>query len=56
MRALCWHGKEDIRYDTVPDPKIEDSRDAIIKVTSCASVVQTFISWVASCPRCTLAM
>jgi threonine dehydrogenase-like Zn-dependent dehydrogenase len=36
MRALRWHGKHDIRCDTVPDPKIEDSRDAIIKVTSCA--------------------
>jgi threonine dehydrogenase-like Zn-dependent dehydrogenase len=36
MRALVWHGKEDIRCDTVTDPKIEDPRDAIIKVTSCA--------------------
>lgn len=36
MKALCWHGKKDIRYDTVPDPKIEHPRDAIIKVTSCA--------------------
>jgi threonine dehydrogenase-like Zn-dependent dehydrogenase len=36
MRALCWHGKEDIRCDTVPDPKIEHPRDAIIRVTSCA--------------------
>ena len=36
MKALCWHGKNDIRYDTVPDPRIEDSRDAIIKMTSCA--------------------
>ena len=36
MRALCWHGKNDIRCDTVPDPTIEDSRDVIIKVTSCA--------------------
>jgi threonine dehydrogenase-like Zn-dependent dehydrogenase len=36
MKALCWHGKEKISYDTVPDPKIEDPRDAIIKVTSCA--------------------
>jgi len=36
MKALCWHGKKDIRYDTVPDPKIEDARDAIVKVTSCA--------------------
>ena len=36
MRALVWHGKEDIRCDTVSDPKIEEPRDAIIKVTSCA--------------------
>lgn len=36
MKALCWHGKNDIRYDTVPDPTIEDSRDAIIRMTSCA--------------------
>ncbi len=36
MKALCWHGKNDIRCDTVPDPKIEDPRDVIIKVTSCA--------------------
>jgi len=36
MKALCWHGKHDIRYDTVPDPIIEAPRDAIIKVSSCA--------------------
>lgn len=36
MKALCWHGKNDIRYDTVPDPSIEDPRDAIVKVSSCA--------------------
>jgi len=36
MRALVWHGKEDIRCDTVSDPQIEDPRDAIVKVTSCA--------------------
>jgi threonine dehydrogenase-like Zn-dependent dehydrogenase len=36
MRALVWHGKEDIRCDTVTDPGIEDDRDAIVKVTSCA--------------------
>lgn len=36
MKALCWHGKKDIRYDTVPDPTIEDDRDAIVKVSSCA--------------------
>jgi threonine dehydrogenase-like Zn-dependent dehydrogenase len=36
MRALVWHGKEDIRCDTVSDPRIEQPRDAIVKVTSCA--------------------
>ena len=36
MKALCWHGKNDIRCDNVPDPKIEDSRDVIVKVTACA--------------------
>ena len=37
MRALRWHGKHDIRCDNhVPDPSIEDPRDAIIKESSCA--------------------
>jgi threonine dehydrogenase-like Zn-dependent dehydrogenase len=36
MRALVWHGTADIRCETVPDPGIEDERDAIVKVTSCA--------------------
>ena len=36
MKALCWHGKHDMRCETVPDPRIEHPRDAIIKVTSCA--------------------
>ena len=36
MKALCWHGTNDIRCDNVPDPKIEEARDVIIKVTSCA--------------------
>lgn len=36
MRALCWHGKNDIRCDTVPDPQIQDPNDVIIKVTACA--------------------
>jgi threonine dehydrogenase-like Zn-dependent dehydrogenase len=36
MKALVWHGKEDIRYDSVSDPSIEHERDAIVRVTSCA--------------------
>lgn len=36
MKALTWHGKGDIRCESVPDPRIEHPRDAIIKVTACA--------------------
>ncbi len=36
MKALCWHGKSDVRIDNVPDPEIIDNRDAIIKVTATA--------------------
>jgi threonine dehydrogenase-like Zn-dependent dehydrogenase len=36
MRALTWHGKHDVRVDTVPDPRIVNPRDAIIKITSTA--------------------
>jgi threonine dehydrogenase-like Zn-dependent dehydrogenase len=36
MKALCWHGKEDIRVDTVPDPEILDPRDAIVRITATA--------------------
>ena len=43
MKALTWHGKNDIRCETVPDPTIQDGRDAIIKVTACASVARISI-------------
>ena len=36
MKALCYHGKEKVRIDNVPDPIIEDPKDIIIKVTSTA--------------------
>lgn len=36
MKALTWHGKGDIRCESVADPSIEDDRDIIIRVTSCA--------------------
>ncbi|HVX75532.1 MAG TPA: zinc-dependent alcohol dehydrogenase [Bradyrhizobium sp.] len=36
MKALTWHGKNDIRCESVPDPQIQDGRDAIIRVTACA--------------------
>ncbi|ABM15522.1 MULTISPECIES: zinc-dependent alcohol dehydrogenase [Mycolicibacterium] len=34
MRAVTWHGRRDVRVDSVPDPKIEEPTDAIIEVTS----------------------
>ena len=36
MKAVCWHGKHDMRVDTVPDPQILNPHDAIIKITSTA--------------------
>jgi threonine dehydrogenase-like Zn-dependent dehydrogenase len=36
MKALCWHGAKDVRVDNVPDPKILNPRDAILKITSTA--------------------
>jgi threonine dehydrogenase-like Zn-dependent dehydrogenase len=34
MKALTWHGRRDVRVDTVPDPTIEQDTDAIVRVTS----------------------
>ena len=36
MKALCWHGTNDVRVDNVPDPKIADPGDALIRITSTA--------------------
>ncbi|MBW4489860.1 MAG: glutathione-dependent formaldehyde dehydrogenase [Trichocoleus desertorum ATA4-8-CV12] len=36
MKALCWHGANDVRIGNVPDPTILNPRDAIIKITSTA--------------------
>jgi threonine dehydrogenase-like Zn-dependent dehydrogenase len=36
MKALTWHGIEDVRIDEVPDPVIQESTDAIVRVTSTA--------------------
>ena len=34
MKAVAFHGKRDVRVDTVPDPTIEQPTDAIVRVTS----------------------
>ncbi len=36
MRANCWYGKQDVRVEQVPDPKILNGRDAIVKISSTA--------------------
>ena len=36
MRAICWEGKRNVRVETVPDPKILNSRDAIVRISSTA--------------------
>ena len=36
MKALVWHGTEDVRFDTVPDPKIQEPGDCIVRITSTA--------------------
>ncbi|MEU5216851.1 zinc-dependent alcohol dehydrogenase [Streptomyces sp. NPDC020807] len=34
MKALTWHGKRDVRYETVPDPVIRDRDDVIVRITT----------------------
>ena len=34
MKAVTWHGKRDVRVDTVPDPQIQEPTDAIVRITS----------------------
>ncbi|MEA2382180.1 MAG: hypothetical protein QOH72_2151 [Solirubrobacteraceae bacterium] len=36
MKAVAWHGRRDVRVDTVPDPKIEQPTDAVVRITTTA--------------------
>ena len=36
MKAVVWHGKEDVRVDNVPDPIVQEPTDAIVRITSTA--------------------
>jgi threonine dehydrogenase-like Zn-dependent dehydrogenase len=36
MKANCWYGTQDVRIEEVPDPKILNRRDAVVKITSTA--------------------
>ncbi len=49
MKALCWYGKKDVRCETVPDPKILNPHDAIVRVTLtaiCGSDVHLFNGYI----------
>ncbi|MFF8614183.1 alcohol dehydrogenase catalytic domain-containing protein [Streptomyces sp. NPDC015350] len=34
MRALTWQGRRDVRVETVPDPRVEESTDVVVRITS----------------------
>jgi threonine dehydrogenase-like Zn-dependent dehydrogenase len=36
MRALCWYGSEDVRVENVPEPRLLNPRDAVVRITSTA--------------------
>ncbi|STY30239.1 alcohol dehydrogenase [Legionella wadsworthii] len=36
MKALCWHGKHDVKVESVPEPYLINKQDAIIKITATA--------------------
>jgi threonine dehydrogenase-like Zn-dependent dehydrogenase len=54
MKALCWQGKKKVRVETVPEPKLLNSRDAIVRVTStaiCGSDLHLFNGFVPTMER-----
>jgi threonine dehydrogenase-like Zn-dependent dehydrogenase len=54
MKATCWMGPRNIQVQNVPDPKIVNSRDAIIKVTNtaiCGSDLHLYNGFIPSMKR-----
>jgi threonine dehydrogenase-like Zn-dependent dehydrogenase len=54
MKATCWHGTKNIQVDTVPDPKLLNPRDAIVKITStaiCGSDLHLYNGFIPSMKR-----
>ncbi|MFL5574877.1 MAG: zinc-dependent alcohol dehydrogenase [Gemmatimonadaceae bacterium] len=54
MKAVCWHGKHDMRVESVPDPKLLNPRDAIVRVTStaiCGSDLHPYDGYIPSMER-----
>ena len=51
MKAVCWRGKKKVRVEEVPEPRILNSHDAIIRVTStaiCGSDIHLFNGFIPS--------
>ena len=51
MRAVTWHGIQDVRVEEVPDPRIQEPTDAIVRVTStaiCGSDVHLYDGYIPS--------
>src|SRR3954451_2747589 len=51
MKAICWHGKNNVSVEQVPDPKIINPRDAIIRVTLsaiCGSDIHLYDGYIPS--------
>jgi len=54
MKANCWYGKQDVRVEDVPEPRILNRRDAIVRVTStaiCGSDLHLYNGFVPSMER-----
>lgn len=45
MRAVVYHGPGDRRLENVPDPRIEDPKDVIVRVTTSTICGRTCISY-----------
>jgi threonine dehydrogenase-like Zn-dependent dehydrogenase len=54
MRAVCWYGIHDVRVESVPDPKILNPRDAIVKITTtaiCGSDIHLYDGYIPTMER-----
>src|ERR1700719_1107415 len=54
MKATCWYGKNDVRVLEVPDPRIVNKHDAIVRITLtaiCGSDLHLFNGFVPTMER-----
>src|SRR5437870_3414181 len=49
MKAVCWHGSKDVRVEEVPEPRVLNPRDAVVRVTLtaiCGSDLHLYGGWI----------